>query len=406
MRRRTLLALAPSPLLLAGCGAAARVSESGSGASDGGTSANGTAGTSTDNDSSGALTITDALGRTVTLDALPERIALGESRQVYSLAFLQKDDPVAKVVAWPDDLMQASPDMWNRLQQAAPHAADIPLIGSLVGGDLTLEAVLAHEPDVVVMNLDSFEAAKSGSFFAQMDDAGLPWIITDFRIKPVENTRVSIKALGTVFGREEEAADFLEYYDSIVEPITRDSESFDGERPLVFHWRSPGLSEPGRTYGDSNFGQITASSGGDNLGTKLLDSDEGVLSTEQLIKEQPDLIIASGGEWGHQKINEKSTASYVHLGYDATEESARESLAALEREPGYEQLDAFREGRVYGVYHQFYNAPFNFIVFQAFAAWQQLPGHEDVDIAASWAEFHDRFMPWEASGTVAIGLNP
>lgn len=389
MRRRTFLALTPVPLLAA-CGVASRAPVQADPAPAPG----------------GPVGITDVLGRQVSLPTPPQRVFLGESRQVYALAFLQKDDPVEKVVAWPDDIMQASPDMWRRLRQVAPHAADIPVVGSLVGGDLTAEHVLANDPDIVVVNLDSYEAAKSGTFFEQLDRAEVPWAVTDFRIKPVENTRVSVTALGTIFGQSPRAREFLDYYDSIVDPITAASDALRGERPLVFHWRSPGLSEPGRTYGDSNFGQITQATGGENLGTRLLDGDEGVISTEQLIAAQPDLIIASGGEWQEQKINEKSHTSYVHMGYDATPESARASLAALERETGYDQLTAFGEGRVFGVYHQFYNAPFNFIVFQAFAAWQGLPGHTDVDIDAAWAEFHDRFMPWPAEGTVAIGMRP
>ncbi len=387
MHRRTLLTLAPSAALLAGCGAAAH--------SD----------SAEKKKTSGGITLTDVLGRTVTLDSLPTRVFLGESRQVYTLAFLQKENPVDKVVAWPNDLMKAGPDMWKRLKNVAPHAADIPVVGSLAKGDLTLESVLAHKPEVAVLNLDSYEAAKSGGFFDQMDKAGLPWVVTDFRIKPVTNTRISVKALGAIFGRDTEADAFLSFYDGIVNPIMKASKARTSGRPTVFHWRSPGVSEPGRTYGDSNFGQITNASGGDNLGSQLLKGDEGTLSTEQLIKAQPELIIASGGEWQNQEIDSKSHTSYVHLGYDATAESARKSLAALEKETGYDQLNAFKGGMIFGIYHQFYNAPYNFIVYQAFASWQGLDGFQDVDVDASWIKFHQKFMPWKAEGTVAIGLH-
>lgn len=389
MKRRTLLALASSAVLLGGCGLRA-TAESGTGQPT---------------DGPGAITITDVLGRTVTLDALPERVLLGEQRQSYALFFLQKEDPTAKVVAWSTDMQKAAPDMWTKLLDVAPHAADIPTIGSFNKGDVTLETVLSHDPEVVVVNLDSYEAAEPSGIFARMDEVGLPYVVTDYRIKPVENTRTSVRALGTLFDRSAEANAFLKHYDTIVDPITKASDATaDADRPLVFHWRSPGISEPGRTYGDSNFGQITGASGGENLGTRLLDGDEGTLSVEQLIKAQPDLIIASGGEWAHQEIDAASHTSYVHLGYDATPEQARASLAALRKETGHDQLRAFDEGKVFGIYHQFYNAPFNFIVFQAFAAWQGLDGFTDTDIAAAWKSFHDEFMPWDATGTVAIGI--
>lgn len=357
----------------------------------------------TGSDAGGGITITDALGRTITLPGHPQRILLGESRHLYTLLPLQKDDPTAKVVGWGNDIMKAAPDMWSRVRKAAPAADDIPVIGSLHRGDLTVENVLALKPDAAVFTLDSYEAARSSSFFDTLEKAGVPSVIVDYRLKPVDSTRVSIRALGALFDREAEADAFLAHYDGIVNPILEAAKTVK-DAPTVFHWRSPGISEPGRTYGDANFGQITDASGGHNIGSDLLPGDEGTLSTEQLLKSQPEVIITSGGEWQHQKISEKAHTAYVHLGYDATPEQARSSLAALAEEPGYDQLQAFRDQKVFGIYHQFYNAPFNFLVFQAFAAWQGLPGHTDVDLDASWKELHEKFMPFPATGTVAIGL--
>ena len=399
LSRRALLGALPTTAALTGCGAASRVSSGAAGEGGSGDAKDGTG-----SDAGGAIAINDVLGRTVRLPAVPQRVFLGESRQVYSLAFLNRDNPVEKIVAWPDDVMRASPDFWRRLEKAAPQASEIPVVGSLNKGDLTPETVISHDPDIVVVNLDTYESAKSGGFFEQMDRAGLPWAVTDFRIRPVKNTRISIAALGAIFDRTAEADAFLEYYDGIVGPIMEASHKRADERPLVFHWRSPGISEPGRTYGHSNFGEMTEASGGENLGSRLLPGDEGVISTEQLISEQPELIIASGGEWKEQKLDEAASTAFVHLGYDADEESARTSLEALKEEPGYDQLDAFDTGQVFGIYHQFYNAPFNFVAYQAFAQWQRLPGWEDADVAASWREFHEKFMPWEGEGVVAVGL--
>lgn len=395
MHRRALLSTLPLTLLLAGCAATERAE----GAAEKSGSAAGSA-----SGPAGPVMVKDVLGREVTFEQAPERVFLSEARLAYSLLFLQKDDAAAKVVAWPDDFAKAAPDMWRRLQDASPSAAGVTTVGSLQRGDLTLENLLALRPDAAVISMDAYEAAKATPFFDGLERAGVPYVVVDFRRKPLENTRTSVRALGGVFGRSEEAERFLTYYDGVVAPIVAADEKRTDGRPTVFHWRSPGISEPGRTYGDSNFGQITSVTGGENLGSRFLSGDEGTLSTEQLLESQPRLVIASGGEWGHQKIDGKSHTGYVHLGYDATPEQARASLAALAEEPGYDQLDAFREGRVFGVYHQFYNAPFNFIVYQAFARWQGLEGFTDVDVDTTWRQFHDEFMPFAAEGTVAVGL--
>ena len=84
----------------------------------------------------------------------------------------------------------------------------------------------------------------------------------------------------------------------------------------------------------------------------MISGEEGVITPEKLIELAPQNIIATGGEWGDQKLKDTAKTSYVHLGYKADEESAKQSLAQLKDEPGLDQLQAFTDGRVFGVYHQ------------------------------------------------------
>ena len=148
-----------------------------------------------------------------------------------------------------------------------------------------------------------------------------------------------------------------------------------------------------------------AASGGTNLGTSLLDSDSGTLTTEQLIASQPKLIIATGGDWGKQKKNDKAGTSYVELGYNATAEAANQTLSQLSSETGYSELKAISEKQVYGIYHQFYDAPFNFLAYVAFAEWQGLKVEGLPDANAAWTEFHDKFMPFKAEGVFAAKMS-
>ncbi|MDO5092093.1 MAG: ABC transporter substrate-binding protein [Propionibacteriaceae bacterium] len=356
--------------------------------------------------SGGALTIKDVADRSVTLSAAPTKIILGESRQAFALLFLQRDNLLDKVVAWGTDLQNAAPDVYQRVASIQPRTGDIPTVGSVAKGDLSVENLLEHSPDLFLMTLDQYEAAKQAGFDAKLDAAKIPYLVTDFRRKPVENTHTSVLLLGQVFGAEDKAQEFLTYYDSLVNPVVEAAKAKpESERPLTFVWRSPGVSEPGRTFGDSNFGQIVTASGGNNLGSSLLDSDAGTVTTEQLIASQPQLIIATGGAWGKQDKNDKSATAYVDLGYNATPEAAAQSLAQLSGETGYSELTAFSEKQVYGIYHQFYDAPFNFLAYVAFARWQglQVEGLPEVD--AAWSDFHDKFMPFKAEGVFAAKMS-
>lgn len=391
MKRRSLLAAAPAlpaAALLAGCGATSALREE------------------TDS-SDGRLTVKDAAGRTVTLPTAPQRIALGESRQAYVLPILQGPEHLLdRVVGWADDMQSAAPDIWKRLLEAQPKGTDIPIIGSLTKGDLSVEALIELEPDLFCMTLDQYEIATSEGFVDKLEHAKIPFVVTDYRRKPVKNTHTSVTLLGAVFGQSERAQEFLDHYDSLVDPVIEAAKQLGPEkRPSAFIWRSAGVSEPGRTFGDANLGQILAASGGTNIGTELLAGDEGTLSTEQLIASQPHHVIATGGEWSSQTSHASAHTSFVHLGYDADQTSARDSLRALAEEPGYEQLDAFRDSRVHGIYHQFYDAPFNFVVYRAFAEWMEIPGLSGPSASEAWAQFHEKFMPWEVSGAVTISID-
>lgn len=353
--------------------------------------------------SADGVTITDVAGRTVEFKESPERIALGESRQAFALMFLNPEHPVDKVVAWGSDLQRNSPDIYTRLLDVAPEAADIPELGNMKKGDLNAETLLAHHPDVFVMDTNQYQSAQDAGMVADLEKSDIPFVVIDYRVNPSENTPKSVEIMGQLFGYTENADRFVKEYHSLVDPVLKAGQEVT-DRKNTFYWRSPGVSEPGRTYGNVNFGLQIQEAGGKNLGTGLIPGDEGTVATEELIKVQPDAVIASGGQWAELDLNKDSHSSFLNLGYDVDEETARASLAALQKEKGYDELDAFHDGHVYGIYHQFYDSPFNFIAYQAFAHWLGTPGFEDVDVRTLWADFHDEFMPWPAEGNVTIAL--
>ncbi len=169
-------------------------------------------------------------------------------------------------------------------------------------------------------------------------------------------------------------------------------------KPTTFLWRGPGVNDPGATYSTANLGAIVTATGGTNIADSLLSGEEGVLTPEQVIASNPKNIIATGGEWQQQKIKDTAQTSYVHLGYKADEASAKASLEQLKNQPGYDQIQAFTDRHVYGVYHQFYDAPYNFIAYLTFAKWQNPEAFSDIDPDAVWKSFHDDYMPWKAEG--------
>lgn len=390
MRRRTLLLSLPLSAALAGCGVASRAGKGGS--ADAGASGG-----------EGSFEVTDVVERTVGFDSQPQKVVVSESRQVYSLAFLNKDNPLDKIVAWGKDLQKAAPDFYDQLVQAFPAAKDIPEIGAIKSGDLTVETLVSYEPDVVILTLDAYQEGQQGGFTDKLDEQGLRYVVTDFRRDPVNNTETSVKLLGDVMDRRDDAQAFLDFYHGQVDPVVDKAKSI-GTKPTTFLWRGPGLNDPCSTYARANLGAVITATGGTNVADDVISGEEGVITPEKLIELAPQNIIATGGEWGDQKLKDTAKTSYVHLGYKADEESAKQSLAQLKDEPGLDQLQAFTDGHVFGVYHQFYDAPYNFVAYLAFAKWQNPDVFKDLDPEGVWKNFHDTYMPWKAQGVFITSI--
>ncbi|MGQ4553094.1 ABC transporter substrate-binding protein [Dermabacteraceae bacterium CCM 9519] len=395
MRRRTLLFSAPALALgLAACGNDKKSEKQ----------ADTSAKQSAENAGSGeGFTLTDIAGREVKFAKQPTRIVLGESRHVYSLLFLNKENPTENIVAWGQDLQRAAGDIYSKLLEVHPEVKDIPTIGSVHKGDLTVESLLSFKPDAILFTLDAYRAGEKNGLVEKMDAAKLPYVVTDFRQDPVKNTLKSVDLIAAVCNRRDQAKEFAAYYKQAVDPILEAAKKVE-KKPTTFLWRAPGLAPACATFSKANLGLVVTETGGDNIADPLLEGDNGVLTPEQIIASNPTNIIATGGEWGSLKINEKAQTSYVHLGYAASPESAKKSLEDLQKQPGFDKLKAFTERNVFGIYHQFYDAPFNFVAFQAFAKWQHPEVFKDVDPSKNWEDFNDKYLPWKASGVFVTGI--
>ena len=206
MRRRTLLMALPLTAVLASCGVTSRAGKgSSTGASSGA--------------SHGGFEVTDIVGRKVTFDAQPKNIVLSESRHVYSLVFLNKDNPIDKVVAWGDDLQKAAPDFYDKVLSVAPKAADLPTIGSIAKDNLPIETLVKYKPDVFIMTLDVYNSAKEKGYLDKLDGQKIAYVVTDFRRDPVKNTVPSVTLLGALFDKRKEAEAFVSFYKKQVDPI-------------------------------------------------------------------------------------------------------------------------------------------------------------------------------------------
>lgn len=103
--------------------------------------------------------------------------------------------------------------------------------------------------------------------------------------------------------------------------------------------------------------------GGDNIGSRFLPGASGVVSLEQVISTKPDVYIVTGSHW----TNKNSIAA--PFGYGVSMLDAQEGFKRLKNRVGFSQISAVENDRLYGVYHNFYNHPYNIVGLEYLATF-------------------------------------
>lgn len=342
-----------------------------------------------------ALTVKDAAGRTIEFAEMPDRIVLAEGRAAYATALLQ-ENPLDNIVAYGQDLVKNAGAFRDKLLELQPEAKDLPAIGMIQKGDVTVENLLAQDPDVVIMTLDQKKAAEEAGMIADMDAAGITYAYIDFRQKPLENTTVSMQLLGDLLGQSERAAKYNEFYDAKVKEISERAAKI-AEKPDVLLWTAAGYNECCAIAGNVHLGTLVTAAGGHNLGPEVLGPESKTITPEKMIELDPEKIIVTGGEWARDP-NKTDLFRHVEMGYQSDVKLAKETSSGPLQLPGFELLEAPQTGNYFAVYHQFYDNPFNVFALEAFARWIHPEEFADYHPTKDFIEFHKEWMPFEYSG--------
>lgn len=346
-----------------------------------------------------AVSFTDLAGRQVELDHEPERVILGEGRSVFATGILNKEDPLDKVVAIGSDLKQNVPDYYHELEKATPKVNELPEIGGFTKGDVTVEELISLDPDLIVLSKDQYEASQTAGLTDKLDQAGLTYAVTDFRAKPLENTVPTMEIFADIFGHEDRAEEFIADWQKNVDLVTERATKAQG-KPSTFVWRAAGISDCCGSWNDSNISELVNVAGGKNVADGIIEGESGALTPEKVIDADPDMIIATGGDWSAKADNAKGHTGFAAVGYGISDKDAHDSAATLAGvQPGFEDLSAVKEHNLHGLWHQFYNSPFNYLALLQIAAWLHPEDYADVNVQQEWAEAQEKYSPVPGDGT-------
>lgn len=336
------------------------------------------------------VTVTDVLGRKVEVEAPVRRVILGEGRQMYVVAALDKEDPFKRVVGWRDDLPKADPDSYKQYLARYPQIAKLPSFGGMKEGAFDIEQAIALKPDVLLLNIEAKVASDEASLVEKLAAVGIPVVYVDFREKPFQNTEPSLRLMGKLFGREKVAEDFITFRAAEIARVTDRLAKVQGlKRPLVMMERAGGYSDDCcMSFGNENFGKMVDIAGGKNFASDLIPGTFGTVNPEAVVAANPDVVVITGGNWGAYVPG----GAWVGLGPGSDLIEARRKLAGLARRPAFSQTKAVKDGRVHAIWHQFYNSPYQFVAIQEIATWLHPELFKDLDAEATLKTLHERFL--------------
>lgn len=336
------------------------------------------------------ITVTDIAGREVEVNAPIQRAVLGEGRQLYIIAALDRENPAKRIVGWRKDLIEADPATYQAYLAKFPDFGDIPAFAGLEQSLIDIETTIAQKPDIVFLNLETQQAVEEANYVEKLGALGIPVIYVDFRHDPEHNTEPSIRLFGKLFDQEARAEEFITFRAAEIARVTDKLAEANPAPPKVFIDRAAGFYEDCcHSFGDGNFGTMVEMAGGDNIAKDLIPGTFGQINAEQVLVSSPDHVIVTSAAWDAYVPGGK----WVPVGPGADVELVKKRLEYYPTRSAYLGIAAQKTHAFHAVWHQFYNSPYQFVAIQQMAKWFHPDLFADLDPDETFRQLHDRFLP-------------
>ena len=172
-----------------------------------------------------------------------------------------------------------------------PEAAlSLPDIG---GGfaEYDLETIVSLAPDLVIAgSINTPELVKS------LEDLGFT-VYYLANPSDLEGTFASIEALGVLSGHKNEAQELVKGLRSRVDAVSTALEGIEEKPTVYYELDATDLAKPYTPGPNTFYTSMIEMAGGENIGEKL-EFEWAQISLEQLLIEDPDLILLGDAMWG------------------------------------------------------------------------------------------------------------
>ncbi|UEC43877.1 MAG: Periplasmic binding protein [Methanothrix sp.] len=305
-------------------------------------------------------TVVDFSGREVTIYRPVERVVCTASQHIESLRSLRV--PAETIVGIPEGA--------NREAYFAEFAA-VPSIGHFYEADV--ERILELQPDLIIAHPGPGPGGNSlEELLGRMRVSGVPVISLKCNIP--ETYPDEMRALGKIFERAEEAEEFIQFYEGVLQGISARTASIPPEgRPKVYtEWK------PYNTNSILDMGEVEMAGG-----VHIFAGGRPVreVESEAVMVSDPDVIIRLVWDRDYDAIASDDISSFT----DATSE--------ILGRPELVGVKAVKEGRVYAMASPFWtylpgSSCRHFIGVAYMAKWFYPDLFEDLDPQA----IHQRYL--------------
>lgn len=336
----------------------------------------------------------DLRGRALAITPPLNQLSIDDGRYLLALSLIHPD-PISLLAAWSGDVNRISPEMYAAFVERFPAFEAVPRTPSSAA-EFNVEAVLAAAPQAAIVSLGS---GPTDAQVAQLEGAGVAVVFIDFFTHPFENQAKSLRLLGQIIGRQEQAEAYNSFRQAKLDLIAqRVSTIPEDQRPTVFLEAHAGngpdcCNSPGR----GNVGDYISFVGGRNIGADAIEGAFGKLNLEYVIDRNPDVYIATGGP--HL---ERAGGFVVGPQYSA--EQSRSSLQRVAARRGISSLAAVANGRTHGLSHQLLNSPIDIVATEALAKWIHPDLFADLNPRATLTEINERFLAVPYRGDYWVDL--
>jgi iron complex transport system substrate-binding protein len=315
------------------------------------------------------LTLIDATGRIVTVDMPITKM----------MAYGQGFHQIVRTLKSEDLLVATDRDVQKVWSALFPELVGFPVWGSSDSRDY--ELIYKLHPDIFVTVVQAPQYSVSTT---QQDDIeklepkGIKVIMLDNRHP--EELRKTMRTLGYILNRRDEAEEFIDFFDGLINTITERTKAIsDKDKPRVYIANTNQYSTMGKGTSYSKYVEMAGgiSISNDNPSFDGLPSTD--IDPEWLILQNPDVFV-------------------LRVGYNTIQGYGQDNLSVAKKvqadvlnTPELANVKAIKDGRVY-LFGQATTEAASFLGIGYMAKWFYPELFEDLDMQAIHHEYLDRFQ--------------